>query len=198
MGEKKPMKHMKKIALLTCLLGLCVVPFQLKGQDAQAFDQAESINHTVHELESLFVLMQERLSLMHEVAKYKWNADLKEATLDDEELILFEGGQENDAFIASFFEAQNNAGHRIQNEDFLLFEKDSIDKFEDVKDFETELSPQLRVINEEMLFSVNQLLVHTQNESLPEFLKDLSFASFQNEGIGREIYNIAVDPLFRD
>ncbi|GEM_PF-2799342 len=192
------MKHIKKIALLTCLLGLCVVPFQLKGQDVQAFDQGESINHTVHELESLFVLMQERLSLMHDVAKYKWNADLKEATLDEEELILYKEGQENDAFIASFFEAQNRAGQRIQAEDFILFQKDSIQKFEGVKDFETEISPHLRVINEEMLFTVNQLLVHTQNESLPEFLKDLSFASFQNEGINREVYNIAVDPLFTD
>ncbi|MCH9634018.1 MAG: hypothetical protein S4CHLAM7_07540 [Chlamydiae bacterium] len=197
------MKNKKKMIFVAGLLAssLALTPLTANSEapnKATEFKQTEKIHSTVHELESLFVLMQERLYLMHELARYKWNAGIKERTMDDEEITLQQEGQENDAFIASFFEAQNQAGHRVQKQDFALFQKESVDKFENVKDYDKEIHPQLQAINQEMVSTINQLLVHTQNESLPEFLKELSYGSFQNEGIDREVYNIAVDPLFRD
>lgn len=192
----------KKLVFFACLLSLLVLPYSIRAdeprQEKELFSQSQTINHTIHELESLFVLMQERLALMHEVARYKWNAELLNATLDAEKLTLLDNKVENESFIASFFDAQNEAAQRIQFLDFSLFEKEKMGPFEDVKDFESEIYPKLKLINEDMLVTVNQLLIHTQNESLPEFLKDLSFSSFKNEGINREIYDIAIEPLFMD
>lgn len=196
------MKPFRKIACCLTAVGLATTPFSIQANEPTSetshFQQSTQINQTVHELESLFVLMQERFALMHELAKYKWNAELQNEVLDAEELNLFELGLENDAFIISFLDAQNTACAKIQQDDFALFSKENHAKFEEVKDFDHEIYPQLRMINEAMIATVNQLLIHTQNESLPEFLKELSFASFESEGINREVYNIAVDPLFRD
>lgn len=196
------MKYTKKLLSFSLLMGLLTVPFSLKAGHAQeeelVFSQSAKINQTVHELESLFVLMQERLSLMHEIARYKWNAELLSTTLDAEELILIDEQVQNEAFVAHFFEAQNLAAQKIQTQDFALFKAQNITKFEEVKDFEKEIYPQLRILNDEILCAVDKLLVYTQNESLPIFLKDLSFSSFENEGIDRQTYDIAINPLFVD
>lgn len=201
------MKWTRKWALSACLMGTSLSPLlantttepiDTKVTVEQTLNQEDKIPQTVHELECLFVLMQERLSLMHDLSRYKWNNKQMDQTFEGEELALTEMGKENDAFIASFFEAQNNAALEVQKEDFAIFGQQKVGQLESVKDYETEIKPQLDAINKEMLETVNQLLVYTQNESLPSFLKEISYSSFQNEGIHRDIYNIAVDPLFQD
>lgn len=196
------MKYTKKLLSFSLLLGLLTLPFNLKAsqpqEEEEVFSQSAKINQTVHELESLFILMQERLSLMHEIARYKWNAELLSTTLDAEELILLDERVQNEAFVSHFFEAQNLAAQKIQTQDFALFKAQNIKKFDEVKDFEHEIYPQLRILNDEILIAVNKLLVYTQNESLPIFLKDLSFSSFEHEGIDRATFDIAIDPLFVD
>lgn len=196
------MNKLKKTALCAFLIGLSFAPISAQNRvatlDEEQLRPIENIHHTVHELESLFVLMQERFALMHEIARYKWNMNQKDQLLNHEELVLNEMGQENDAFMCSFFNAQNAASSRLQADDFRLFEQEQVGKFDSVRDYETEIAVELRAINQEMISTINQLLVHTQNESLPSFLRDLSFSSFQHEGINRQIYDIAVDPLFQD
>lgn len=152
------------------------------------------LNSTIHELETLFVLMQERLTLMHELARYKWNNQLKDQTLKGELLT----DQKDSKEVQSFLAAQNSAAVEVQKQDFNLFEKEGIDKFEKIRDFKTEILPQLEILDEKILGSANELMSFTQNESLPEFLKDVSFNSFKQEGVERSIYDIAVSPLFND
>ena len=152
------------------------------------------LNSTIHELETLFVLMQERLTLMHELARYKWNNQLKDQTLKGELLT----DQKDSKEVQSFLAAQNSAAVEVQKQDFNLFEKEGVDKFEKIRDFKTEILPQLEILDEKILGSANELMSFTQNESLPEFLKDVSFNSFKQEGVERSIYDIAVSPLFND
>lgn len=196
------MKNLKKFALCVSLLGLSTFAlYSEKSSQPTPTDPSvinSEVHHTVYELESLFVLMQERLSLMHDVAKYKWKTDEQAKILEGELLELNEMGQENDAFVYSFFEAQNEAAHKIIAQDYTRFEQQKLGRFENVKDYQTELLPQLQAIDSQMLTTLNQLLIHTQNESLPMFLKEISFPSFQNEGFDRTIYDVAVDPLFQD
>lgn len=137
--------------------------------------------------------MQERLVLMHDLARYKWNQEQNLETLKGE---LFAVNQDDQA-LASFLTAQNNAALKMQEQDFELFKKEGIDKFESVKDFNTEILPHLELLNAQIESSAYELMSSAQHESLPDFLKDVSFNSFKQEGIERGVYDIAVEPLFQ-
>ena len=95
------MKNLKKFALCVSLLGLSTFAlYSEKSSQPTPTDPSvinSEVHHTVYELESLFVLMQERLSLMHDVAKYKWKTDEQAKILEGELLELNEMGQENDS-----------------------------------------------------------------------------------------------------
>lgn len=199
---------MKKVKLILCAM-LCAMlafggasfvkasaPAQAAEQTAPAIEESAQLNATVQDLEVLFVLMQERLNLMHEVAKYKWSNHLNDQPLDFESLDAKLSG--NDAQIKSFLEAQNHASELLQKQDFALFQKEGIQGFENVKDYKTEILPQLKSINDKMVETVQDLLVKTQDESLPEFLKELSFNAFKNDGINRDVYDTAIEPLFKN
>ncbi|MCH9632388.1 MAG: hypothetical protein S4CHLAM6_07210 [Chlamydiae bacterium] len=168
-------------------------PVQPAQQEVNIGNNTE-LNSTIHELETLFVLMQERLALMHDLARYKWNNQLKDQTLKGETL----SGQKDSEEVQSFLAAQNNAALEAQKQDFELFEKEGIVKFESIKDFKTEILPQLESLDEKILGSAQELMSFTHNESLPEFLRDVSFNSFKQEGVERSVYDIAVSPLFND
>ncbi len=163
-------------------------------QQETTINSNAELNSTIHELETLFVLMQERLTLMHELARYKWNNQLKGQTLKGELL----ADKKDSKQVQSFLTAQNSAAIEVQKQDFNLFEKEGIDKFEKIRDFKTEILPQLEILDEKILGSAHELMSFTQNESLPNFLKDVSFNSFKQEGVERSIYDIAISPLFND
>lgn len=154
--------------------------------------QKAELGTTIHELETLFILMQERISLMHDLSRYKWNEKLSLEVLDQEKLLFKNASPE----LQNFIDAQNNAATKVQEQDFALFRKQEVEKFESVKDFKSEILPELQAINQKMILTIEELLTHTQNEQLPSFLKDISFNSFKNEGIERSVYDIAVEPLF--
>lgn len=188
-----------KVTLCGVLIGGSLMASSFKKAEANVIPpQQESTNHnkdlnsTIHELELLFVLMQERLVLMHDLARYKWNHDQNLETLKGE---LFSANNEDNS-INSFLVAQNNAAIKVQEQDFELFKKEGISKFESVKDFKTEILPHLELLNAKIESSAYELMSNAQNESLPDFLKDVSFNSFKQEGIERNIYDIAVEPLF--
>lgn len=198
------MNKYKKV-ILTCLcLGLALVTGAFVKADKKiaqvepieevsktATEKAE-LGTTIVELETLFVLMQERMSIMHDLARYKWNQGISEKTLDQEKLTSKTSNKE----VVDFLEAQNKAAEKIVKDDFALFRNEEVVAFEVVKDYNSTILPQLENVNQKMVETVQELLTHTQNESLPNFLKDISFNSFKNEGIDRSVYDIAVEPLF--
>ncbi len=163
-------------------------------QEEVTLSNHSELNSTIHELETLFILMQERLALMHDLARYKWNHELNDQTLSGE---LF-SEQKDAQSLKPFLSAQNTAAMEVQKQDFDLFKKEGIEKFESVKDFKSEILPELQELDKKILSSAEVLLTFTQSESLPEFLKDVSFNSFKQEGIERSVYDIAVSPLFND
>ncbi len=189
-----------KMTLCGALIGGCLMVSSFTKAEAsspilkeEAVNSSKDLHSTIHELELLFVLMQERLVLMHDLARYKWNQEQNLETLKGE---LFAVNQDDQA-LASFLTAQNNAALKMQEQDFELFKKEGIDKFESVKDFNTEILPHLELLNAQIESSAYELMSSAQHESLPDFLKDVSFNSFKQEGIERGVYDIAVEPLFQ-
>lgn len=193
------MKKLKTIIFVGLFAGLLFSfgnPLKAEGSKsantALTVHENAELNTTIHELETLFVLMQERISLMHDLARYKWNAQLTDQTLEQEKLISKHESRD----IQNFLDAQNLAAQKVQEEDYNLFRNQEVVQFESVKDFKNEIQPELNRLNKKMLLTIEELLTHTQAQSLPGFLKDISFYSFKNEGINKEIYDIAVEPLF--
>lgn len=193
------MKKLKSIIFVALFAGL-LFSFgnPLKAEENKNTNTAVSVhenaelNTTIHELETLFVLMQERISLMHDLARYKWNAQITDQTLEQEKLI----SKHESTDVQNFLEAQNLAAQKVQEDDFELFRNQEVIQFESVKDYKSEIKPELNRLNKKMLLTIEELLTHTQAKSLPGFLKEISFYSFKNEGIDKEIYDIAVEPLF--
>lgn len=152
----------------------------------------EALNTTIHELESLFVLMQERLAVMHDVAKYKWNHSQNLDALEGEAI----NTENKSEHVTALLKAQNTAATKLQEMDFKLFKTEGVETFENVKDYKTDILPELNALNSQIENSAEKIMAQIQKESLPEFLKDISFTSFKQEGVDRSIYDVAVEPLF--
>lgn len=157
--------------------------------------QSSKINDTVNELESLLMLMQERLVLMQEIAKHKWNKNLKDKVLEQE--LIAQNSPEN-LQIGAFLIAQDKAAKKVQENAFKQFNNAKSNHIENAKDFESELRPLLNDLNSKIKISISKLNQHLQDECLPDFIKDLSFGPFENEGVQKDVYEIAVSPLFLD
>ena len=109
------------------------------------------------QVDRLLTLMQQRLAVMHDVAKWKWNE--KKAIADparEQELLdrLVKSSKEHDVdadFARAFFTAQMTAAKAIQQADFDRWEATNQEPFDDAPDLVTELRPRITQISDELL-----------------------------------------------
>ena len=172
-------------------------------EDQSAFDQNQALNLSFitmqADMEFAFVLIQERLNLIHELARASWNAQ-KSPVLPDNCAMSVQISDDSTPhpFLKSFVESQNQAALLVLQKDFVNFEKQNLDSFESVLDLEKEIAPRLKEIDGQLINKAEEIFSHIEKESLPHFLKDISFYSFKNLGIDREIYDTAVESLFQN
>jgi chorismate mutase len=109
------------------------------------------------DVDQLLGLMQQRLNLMHDVARWKWNA--KQAIADPErERQLLDGLAEKGkkhglepAFTRDFFRAQIEAAKLLQQTDFDDWQASGHGRFTDVPDLGKELRPRIDALGDELL-----------------------------------------------
>ena len=160
--------------------------------------QQDPFDSTVTNLEMLFTLMQERLSLVHEMAKYKWEHNLKDETLLSEQINLVEDLTDLEkAFAIELIDAQMKAATLQQQNDYVEFEKLS-NVVSSEENLNERVVPRLVEINEKLVSTAIALSKDLQNETLPTFIKDLSYTSFKAEGVEKSVFEEAVAPLFQD
>ncbi|MFC5475610.1 gamma subclass chorismate mutase AroQ [Paraherbaspirillum soli] len=108
-------------------------------------------------LEPLRRLMDERLSLMPDVARYKWNT---KSAIDDlpREQKIIDGLTAKAlalgvpaAWAEQFFRAQIEAAKVIQREHFARWEKAGMGSFADVPDLGAEIRPRLDALTSQLL-----------------------------------------------
>lgn len=108
-------------------------------------------------LEPLRRLMDERLALMPDVARHKWNNKSAIEDLPREQKII--DGLKAEAlalgvpaaWAEQFFRAQIEAAKLIQREQFALWEKSNVGRFTDVPDLEKVIRPRLDALTPKLL-----------------------------------------------
>ena len=108
-------------------------------------------------LEPLRRLMDQRLALMPEVARYKWNAKSAIEDLPREKIIIDGLKAEAlalgvpDAWAEKFFRAQIEAAKVIQREHFERWQRQGAQKLADAQDLATVIRPRLDALTPQLL-----------------------------------------------
>lgn len=108
-------------------------------------------------------LIHERLNLMHDVARCKWNADQPIADAQRERelidgLVAYATSRNLDAqFATELIRGQIEAGKRVQQFDITRWQQQHHAKFREVRDLKADLRPEIDGISRELLRLAGEL-----------------------------------------
>ena len=115
-------KHLLPTLIRVCVVGLLLVSLAASG--CRPADVPVASRRDLADLDKLLRLMEQRLALMHDVARWKWNAG-KPITDPERERELLQsvvergrGKRLDPDLVRSFFAAQMEASRLVQQADF--------------------------------------------------------------------------------
>jgi chorismate mutase len=150
-------------------------------------------------LEDLLRLMRQRLLLMHDVARAKWNAKKPLADTDREKIMLrglVEKGRGmgiEPEFAGDFFTAQIDASRLLQMNDLRRWKADGQGPFADVPDLNADLRPRIDTLNDKLMASLAK--VRPALRGRDALVRRLAAKSLGGPGITAEIRDKAIRPL---
>ena len=153
------------------------------------------------EVTVLCQLMAERLALMPDVARYKWN---QKSSIDDparEQQIIDGLKQEAEAFgipskwAEGFFRAQIEAAKIIQREHFARWERERQGKFSDVLDLATVIRPRLDALTPRLLRELAMTWPALSDANQQERIRAAAEKALTNGAFSRAVLECAVAPL---
>ena len=155
----------------------------LGGQspDAQRHDELEL------DLEELLSLMKQRLLLMQDVARAKWNARAPSTDLQREKAMLSALAEKGRSLglsadlTISFFSAQVDASKILQDDNFRRWEAERQRPFADVADLKRELRPRIDALNAKLLAALAK--VRPRLRGREAMIKRLAARALVGDGI---------------
>ncbi|MEH1812507.1 MAG: gamma subclass chorismate mutase AroQ [Nostoc sp.] len=154
-------------------------------------------------VDKLLKLIQQRLLIAHDVARWKWNQKRPIEDLKREQELLLKVRQQATIHslepdrVAAFFQAQIEAGKLIQTADFQNWQKQGIKSFANVPDLNQTLRPSLDKLNTEFLFALTELTSVLGCPQIKELIQSRSQVIIQGDGIDRQVQNLAISPLLQ-
>ena len=150
---------------------------------------------TEKKVDQLLLLVQKRLSLMHEVAKIKWNKDLAIEDKAREETILNTLSQKinpvDKSWIIAFFKAQIEAAKQMQKADFSCWKREGIETIDTTLSLNVALREYIDRLNDEML----DLLSKVSQEDLKKTYLNKPISIRDADSIPQDVWNTAIDPI---
>lgn len=152
-------------------------------------------------LDRLLHFMQQRLLLMHDVARWKWNQ--KQAIADPKrEQAFLESMQVkgqarglHEEFIRSFFRAQIEAAKQVQEDDFQRWQAEGRGPFTDVPDLAARQRPRIDAASNELLAALEAAQPLLENTAARRQLAARAMAVLTGDGITEEVRHLAIQPL---
>lgn len=150
-------------------------------------------------VDQLLLLIQKRLSIMHEVARAKWN---QKAPIEDKEreqqilATLVEQSRQyglDGQFVAKFFQAQIDAAKAIQNMDFALWQSQEKGPFEQVFSLKDHLRLYIDEINQDMLALLGK--IYETGSINSQMVLNRPLSTRESDRIEQKIWLIALSPL---
>ncbi|WP_218776767.1 gamma subclass chorismate mutase AroQ [Nostoc sp. T09] len=154
-------------------------------------------------VDKLLKLIQQRLLIAHDVARWKWNHKRPIEDLKREQELLLEVRLQAKKYrlkpdiIAGFFQAQIEAGKLIQTDDFQNWQKQGIKSFSNVPDLNQALRPSLNKLNKEFLFALTELTPVMGCPQIRELIHARSQVIIQGRGIDQHVQSLAISPLLQ-
>ncbi|YAG08144.1 gamma subclass chorismate mutase AroQ [Nostoc sp. DSM 114167] len=154
-------------------------------------------------VDKLLKLIQQRLLIAHDVARWKWNHKRPIEDLKREQELLLKVRQQATIHnlepdtVAAFFQAQIKAGKLIQTTDFKNWQKQGIKSFPNVPDLNQTLRPSLDKLNIELIFALTELNSVLGCPQIRELIQSRSQVIIQGDGIDRQVQNLAISPLLQ-
>lgn len=156
---------------------------------------------TEQALDRLLDLMQERLALMHDVARWKWNQkkpiadpEREQAFLDAMQTKAREQNLDPD-YVRSFFMAQIEAAKLVQEADFKTWEEEKRGPFADAPDLNETLRPKIDQLSQDLLAALTKARPWSLDASQRQLLSERVPNKMQ--GIDADARQRAVAPLFK-
>lgn len=149
----------------------------------------------------LLTLMQTRLELMHDVARWKWNA--KQVVADprrEQQLLdrLVQQGWEHglgSERTRAVFAAQIKAARMIQEADFHRWIEDQHGSFAHVPDLASAQRPRIDAVSSDLLKALAESQPFLDDGSLQPLLQDRAVAILTGDGIDDEVRRVALAPF---
>ena len=186
-----------QIARCACAVGLLL----LLALSGCCGDQPHSTRPPSSEwasLDPLLELMRERMQLMHDVARHKWNEN-KPISDPAREKQLLDGvearSRELDLdpnWVRSFFAAQFEAAKLIQQADFDEWKSNNQSRFANPPDLAA-IREQIDQVNGKLLVALHQAIPELKRHSAPAL--DQRFESLSGPILGKKERNVALEPL---
>ncbi|MEH2424352.1 MAG: gamma subclass chorismate mutase AroQ [Nostoc sp.] len=174
---------------------------QNSGSVQSANPQAITIADQQLPVDKLLKLIQQRLIIAHDVARWKWNHKRPIEDLKREQELLSKVRQQATSHslepdrVARFFKAQIEAGKLIQTVDFQNWQKQGIKSFPNVPDLNQTLRPSLDKLNTELVFALTELTPVLGCPQIWELIQSRSQVIIQGDGIDQQVQSLAISPL---
>ena len=149
-------------------------------------------------IDRLLDAMRQRLVIMHDVARWKWNA---KASIHDparEQTILdsiVARSKLDPGFTRAFFTAQFAAARQVQEDDFRRWEGAKQAAFADAPDLTGRLRPRIDTLSDELLGTLAAIMPLLDDPAAQRHLQQRAPVVLRGDGITDTIRETAVAPL---
>ena len=190
------LQRLMSLLLRLCVVGLLYVP--LAG-GCQSANNPVLPRRDVTELDRLLRLMQQRLTLMHEVARWKWNAGQPITDPQRERELLqsvVEHGRArglSPVLVRSFFSAQMEAARLVQQGDFDRWKANMQEPFANVTSLAV-LRQRIDHLNRELIDALAELGASLSGQTVQEALPQLAEEILTGNDLA-VVREIAIAPL---
>lgn len=156
----------------------------------------------VKEVDFTLFLIQKRLSVIHEVARWKWNKNADIEDLIHEQRMLKKIGKLATAYgldkewAGKFFQAQLDASKMIQSHDFDYWNSQNMQKHAKCADLHTEIRPYLDRLTKELLEALVKTTPYLEDKTFLPYLLEQPLLTRNSDLIDEAIWQQAIAPFF--
>lgn len=180
--------------LYPCLLLGCSPPSSPTPEDALSAQTDAAVDRVLR-------LMRQRLVIMHDIARWKWNGQRPIADPERERAFLDASATKarssglDPEFARAFFAAQIEAAKQLQDDDFRQWQAEGREKFADVPDLSTQIRPRIDAVSSELLGALAALQPDLGKLMLRDRIRRQAADVLAGDGITESIRAIAIRPL---
>lgn len=194
-------KSLIKFLVMTCCL------FSIVAQAEEIIpsippQRTISTLEKIKEVDQVLFLMQKRLAIIHELARWKWNTKTEVEDTVLEKQVLKKIGRLavayglNKEWTLKFFRAQLDAEKTIQLHDFEYWTEINQVEFEEVADQHTEIRPYLDRLNKELLQALVDTAPFLHDEEMLSMIPQQPLSSRPGDLIDEDVWQKAIEPLY--